>query len=79
MTQHFADTQDFSKSTLLEIIELIRRLKEADKAGACRPLLKCASLGMIFEEPSTRTRVSLDVAMANQVLQAIEIDGEIFS
>lgn len=63
MVQHFIDTQDFSKATLLEIIELIRMLKAADKAGACPPLLQDASLGMIFEEPSTRTRVSFEVAM----------------
>jgi len=63
MTKHFLDTQDFDKSELLKIIELIRALKEADKAGACPMLLKNASLGMIFEEPSTRTRVSFEVGM----------------
>jgi putrescine carbamoyltransferase len=61
--RHFIDTQDFDKSELLAIIELIRQLKEADKAGACPRLLEGASLGMLFEEPSTRTRVSFEVAM----------------
>lgn len=61
--RHFIDTQDFSKAELLRIIELTRLLKEADKAGACPKLLSGASLGMIFEEPSTRTRVSFEVAM----------------
>jgi len=61
--RHFIDTQDFSREELLRIIELIRLLKEADKAGACPRLLAGASLGMIFEEPSTRTRVSFEVAM----------------
>src|SRR4030066_1546570 len=60
---HFIDTQDFSKSELLEIIELTRLIKAADKQG-CTPKLLCdASLAMIFEEPSTRTRVSFEVAM----------------
>src|SRR4030066_2318741 len=60
---HFIDTQDFSKSELLEIIELTRLIKTADKQG-CTPKLLCnASLAMIFEEPSTRTRVSFEVAM----------------
>jgi putrescine carbamoyltransferase len=62
-TRHFVDTQDFSRAELLRIIELAARLKEADKAGACPKLLEGASLGMLFEEPSTRTRVSFEVAM----------------
>jgi putrescine carbamoyltransferase len=61
--KHFIDTQDFSKFELLKIIELTRRIKLADKQG-CKPkLLADASLAMIFEEPSTRTRVSFEVAM----------------
>src|SRR3569833_2182001 len=61
--RHFIDTQDYSKDELLTLMELIRQLKEADKVGACPPLLAGASLGMLFEEPSTRTRVSFEVAM----------------
>lgn len=61
--RHFIDTQDFSREELLRIFDLIRLLKEADKDGACPKLLAGASLGMIFEEPSTRTRVSFEVAM----------------
>jgi putrescine carbamoyltransferase len=61
--RHFIDTQDFTKSELLDLIELTRITKEADKQGALPRLLEGASLGMIFEEPSTRTRVSFEVAM----------------
>jgi len=61
--RHFIDTQDFSKKELLEIIELSRRIKTADKQGCTPHLLEGASLAMIFEEPSTRTRVSFEVAM----------------
>ena len=60
---HFIDTQDFSKAELLEIIELSRRIKAADKQGCTPKLLADASLAMIFEEPSTRTRVSFEAAM----------------
>lgn len=60
---HFIDTQDFSREALLRIFDLIGLLKAADKDGACPRLLAGASLGMIFEEPSTRTRVSFEVAM----------------
>jgi putrescine carbamoyltransferase len=61
--RHFIDTQDFSKAELLEMISLTRMIKEADRQGATPKLLQDASLAMIFEEPSTRTRVSFEVAM----------------
>jgi len=60
---HFLDTQDFTKTELLELIELIGLIKSADKEGATPKLLQDASLAMIFEEPSTRTRISFEVAM----------------
>lgn len=61
--RHFIDTQDCSRAELLQVIELATRLKDADKVGACPRLLEGASLGMLFEEPSTRTRISFEVAM----------------
>ena len=61
--RHFIDTQDFSKAELLDIIHLTSLIKTADKQGCTPKLLADASLAMIFEEPSTRTRVSFEVAM----------------
>jgi putrescine carbamoyltransferase len=61
--KHFVDTQDYSKEELLDIIKLIRMIKEADQQRATPKLLEGASLGMLFEEPSTRTRISFEVAM----------------
>ncbi len=61
---NFIDTQDFSRQELEELLGLIRLLKEADSDAAVPQLLSHRSLGMIFEEPSTRTRVSFEVAMA---------------
>ena len=63
MLRHFILTQSFSKEELLRLTDLIGLLKTADKEGACPRLLQGASLGMIFEEPSTRTRISFEVAM----------------
>lgn len=61
--RHFIDTQDFCKHELLDLIELTRLIKEADKQSATPKLLQDATLAMIFEEPSTRTRISFEVAM----------------
>jgi putrescine carbamoyltransferase len=61
--KHFVDTQDFSKEELLRIIDLTRMIKTADNQGCTPKLLADATLAMIFEEPSTRTRVSFEVTM----------------
>lgn len=61
--RHLIDTIDFSTEEMLDIFELIKLLKEADYRGAVPQLLKGANLAMIFEEPSTRTRVSFETAM----------------
>ena len=63
LLKHFIDTEDFSKEELLQMIELIRMIKAADQQGCTPKLLQDATLAMIFEEPSTRTRVSFEVAM----------------
>jgi putrescine carbamoyltransferase len=76
--KHFIDTEDFSKDELLKIIELTRLLKAADKQGCTPRLLQDATLAMIFEEPSTRTRVSFEVAMTELGGHAIYLKpGEI--
>ena len=61
--RHFVDTQDLGPRRIKEQLRLIKLLKDADRRHACPELLRDASLGMIFEEASTRTRVSFEVAM----------------
>lgn len=61
--RHFIDTQDLSKAEIFDLFELMKMLKEARYNGAVPPLLKDKTLAMIFEEPSTRTRVSFEAAM----------------
>jgi putrescine carbamoyltransferase len=76
--KHFIDTQDFTKEELLDLIKLIRLIKSADKEGATPKLLEGASLAMLFEEPSTRTRISFEVGMAELGGQALYLKpGEI--
>lgn len=63
--RHLVDTIELETQELLDIFELIAMLKQADMQGAVPQLLKGASLAMIFEEPSTRTRVSFETAMTD--------------
>jgi putrescine carbamoyltransferase len=78
MPKDFLDTNDFSIAEITSMLELISLLKDADRAGCVPELLPRRSLGMIFEEPSTRTRVSFEVAMAKLGGHAIYLKpGEI--
>ena len=59
----FISIHDFTTEEILRVMELTRVLKEEQKAGIPHPLLKGKTLGMIFLKPSTRTRISFEVAI----------------
>ncbi len=59
----FLTLADLTSEALQHILDLAVRMKEAWKAGEATPYLQGKVLGMIFQKPSLRTRVSFDVAM----------------
>lgn len=61
--RHFLDLADWKSDEILRLIELAVKLKKEWENGGNEPVLAGQTLGMIFEKPSLRTRVSFDVAM----------------
>lgn len=61
--RHFLDLSAVSGDSLRVIIDAARARKDATKAGTADKPLAGKVLAMIFEKPSTRTRVSFDVGM----------------
>ena len=62
-TRHFLDLSAMTSTDLRAIIDDARVRKAATKAGTAEKPLAGKMLAMIFEKPSTRTRVSFDVGM----------------
>ena len=63
--RHFLDLRNFSTDTLQSILDLGLRMKVAQKSGDGHELLLSGkTVAMIFEKPSTRTRVSFEVGIS---------------
>lgn len=62
--RHFLDLKDIDAQSLRAIIDRARDMKAASRAGKTHTnMLAGKQLAMIFEKPSTRTRVSFEVGM----------------
>ncbi|MBT9172130.1 MAG: Ornithine carbamoyltransferase [Syntrophomonadaceae bacterium] len=72
----FLSANDFSKEELREILAEALRLKRELKEGKEHCLLKGRTLGMVFQKPSTRTRVSFEVAMWQLGGQALFLSAQ---
>ena len=61
--QHFLNISDFSADELWQFFDKAKELKDEFRAGDNQPILKGKILGMVFQKPSLRTRVSFEVGM----------------
>src|SRR6058998_3691659 len=59
----FTRVADWSREELLQVLDLADDLKRRQQAGEEHHLLPGRTLGMIFQKPSTRTRVSFEVGI----------------
>jgi len=59
----FTRVADWSSNELLEVLDLADELKPRQQAHEEHHLLPGRTLGMIFQKPSTRTRVSFEVGI----------------
>ena len=59
----FTRVADWSRDELLEVLDLADELKGLQQARQPHHLLPGRTLGMIFQKPSTRTRVSFEVGI----------------
>jgi ornithine carbamoyltransferase len=62
-TKDFLTLDELSQKEILQILEFAIKLKNQLKRGTTKSFLKNKTLAMIFQKPSTRTRVSFETAM----------------
>ena len=62
-TKHLLTLDELNKKEFHQIIDNAIKLKKQFKNGIIKPLLKNKTLVMVFEKPSTRTRVSFETGM----------------
>ncbi len=68
---HFLSLADLTPDQLRGLLTLAVELKDKWKAKGNRPLLKGKTLGMVFQKPSLRTRVSFEMGMIHLGGQAL--------
>jgi ornithine carbamoyltransferase len=71
--RHFLDIRDFDTATLRQMLDIAAGFKAA-RGVSSRPLAG-KTIALIFEKPSTRTRVSFEVAMRQLGGDVVMISG----
>ncbi|MFS8036831.1 ornithine carbamoyltransferase [Xanthobacter sp. AM11] len=74
--RHFLDLSEIPAGELRRVIDLSKDLKARRKAGEENRPLAGKTLAMVFDKPSTRTRVSFDLAMRQLGGETIMLTGQ---
>jgi ornithine carbamoyltransferase len=74
--KHFLDLSEIPAKELRRMIELARTFKKSRRSLTAKKPLEGRTLAMIFDKPSTRTRVSFYVAMRELGGNIITLTGE---
>jgi ornithine carbamoyltransferase len=61
--KHILSLQDLDLKEIISILDFATNLKKEMNTGSSRKLLEGRTLGMVFQKPSTRTRVSFETGM----------------
>ncbi len=69
--EHFLSLADLTPDELRRLLAQALELKAEWKAGGNRPILKGKTLGLLFQKPSLRTRVSFEMGMIHLGGQAL--------
>ena len=69
--KHLLSIADLSTEEVWQILNLAKELKEEWQKGGNKPILKGKTLGMVFQKPSLRTRVSFEMGMIHLGGQAL--------
>lgn len=76
MVKHLLKVTDLTLSELWKVLKLTREIKASRKLGlALFPYLRGKRIALIFEKPSTRTRVSLAVAISDLGGYSLELEA----
>ena len=72
---HLTSLWNFTKKQLQSYINRALELKSEAKSGICHTALQGKTIALVFEKPSTRTRVSFEAAMYGLGGQVIYLPG----
>jgi ornithine carbamoyltransferase len=76
MVRHFLDLFDIEPTEARDLLDQAAELKRDDQKGIRSPFLAGRTLGLLFEKPSLRTRVSFEAAIAQLGGSAIFLPGK---
>jgi ornithine carbamoyltransferase len=76
VVRHFIDLFDITEAEAVHLLRRAIALKNDDRQGARRPLLAGRTLGLVFDKPSLRTRVSFEAAITQLGGNAIFLSGK---